>query len=241
MRRPIVCLLVSSAILVVAQPRLSEDRISTTEDPAPALWEPADHAEATPTTAAFNCAIVMSVDRNSPYRFTSIENGVPFDIDGDGDLDRVSWTEAGSDVAFLALDRDGDGKITSGRELIGKHTLPRARNGPTALIALATEALGGERHGAVDSGNPLFFKLLLWTDTNHNGASEAAELGSAHYVLSAIGLGYVRQHRRDRHGNESRYRGFVHLRTAAGLNSTTSYRDEVDRRRPMHEVCLATR
>ena len=44
-----------------------------------------------------------------------------FDMDANGVAERVSW--AGSGDGFLAMDRDGDGKITSGRELFGSHTV----------------------------------------------------------------------------------------------------------------------
>ena len=171
----------------------------------------------------------------------ALDDGILFDIDADGDLDQVSWTEAASDVAFLALDRNGDGKITSGIELIGEHTLPGVKNGPNALIALASETLAGERRAVVDSENPLLFQLSLWTDANHNGISEAAEVRSAHQVVSDIGLGYQRHHRKDQHGNESRYRGFVHLRTEPGPNRVTSSQDDIDRRRWMYDACLVTR
>ena len=45
------------------------------------------------------------------YKFTSAADGVMFDMDGDGVLQRTAWTYAGDDVAFLAQDRDGDGAI----------------------------------------------------------------------------------------------------------------------------------
>jgi hypothetical protein len=238
MRRVVVSwLLVSLIILVVAEHRLSDDRIRKAVHPVPELWDPVEHAAWTPATGPLNCAMVMSLDRDNPYTFTSVDRGVPFDIDADGRVDRVSWTEAGSDVAFLAVDVNGDGRITSGRELVGDHTVAGAWNGPTALTALATEALRGQRRGVIDADNPLFFKLLLWADANHNGRSEPFELRAAHLLVSDIGLGYSRQHRRDRHGNESRYRGFVHIRTAGGPNPSSS-RDDVDRRRSMYEVCL---
>lgn len=40
-----------------------------------------------------------------------------FDLDGDGDAETVTWVRG--DDALLALDRDGDGRITSGKELFG--------------------------------------------------------------------------------------------------------------------------
>ena len=59
-----------------------------------------------------------------------------FDIDGDGDVEQVSWTEPGADVAFLALDVDQNGKITSGKELFGSRMTAEARTGADALIAV---------------------------------------------------------------------------------------------------------
>ena len=75
-----------------------------------------------------------------------------FDVDADGDLDEVAWTEAGTDVAFLALDRDGDGRISSGQELIGDRTVPGARNGVRALTELAAQP---EPLSTVHSGIPV--------------------------------------------------------------------------------------
>jgi hypothetical protein len=39
--------------------------------------------------------------------------------------------------------------------------------------------------------DPLFARLLLWTDRHHNGVSEASELRPAHEVLADIGLAYA--------------------------------------------------
>jgi len=182
-----------------------------------------------------NCPTVISTDPNSQYALTAVENGVLFDIDADGDLDRVAWTEPATDVAFLALDRDGDGRITSGHELIGDHTLPGVTNGPNALMQLAAHPGTWAR---LDSDNPLFAKMRLWRDANHNGTSEASEVRPAEDELSAIGLGYERHARIDSHGNQSRFRGFVHIRTAPAKNMATTPEDDKARRRYMYDVCL---
>lgn len=238
MRRVALLTLVVPAIVVVAEYRLSDGEPHGPADPIPALWEDASHDAESP--AAANCPFVLSPDLGDPFRFTPPHRGVSFDIDADGDLDRVAWTSRGSQVAFLALDRNGDGSIATGSELIGRFAHSAAANAPTALAALASDALLGARRGKIDGRNPLFGDLLLWTDTDHDGISRPSELRPAQELVSAIGLGYTRQHRRDPYGNESRYRGFVHIRTAPGLNETVSAADDLRRIRPLYDVCLVT-
>jgi hypothetical protein len=241
MRVPLLSLVVLATLLTIAERRLSDGGPNGPPDPIPPLWEPADHWESgSGTPVALNCPLVMSLERSSLYLLTSAEDGVRFDIDADGDLDQIAWTVSGSDVAFLALDQDGDGTIASGRELIGSHTLPGARNGPNALTMLASDAVPGERRGVIDSRNPLFFKLLLWTDTNHNAISEHEELRPVEQAVSNVGLGFTPQHRKDRHGNVSRFRGFVHIRTTAEDQVIRTADEDHERRRSMYDACVVT-
>ena len=245
--RILVGLIVLLTMFVVAERRMSDVPARQVPEPLPGLWQQAQHPErglaTSPThgAPALNCSLVVSLDRNSRFTFTSPEAGVRFDIDADGDLDQVSWTEAGSDVAFLARDRDGNGTVTSGGELIGQHAFPGARNGANALIKLARDGGAVNRWGTAGSENPLFLELLLWTDANHNGISEAAELRSARDLVSDIGLGFAIIHMNDRHANESRYRGFVHVRTTQEPQPITTPEEDVRRSRPVYDVCLGTK
>lgn len=132
--------------------------------------------------------IVIAIQQGANYPLTSAEDGVALDIDGDGDLDRVAWTRPNSNVAFLALDHDGDGRITSGRELFGNFTTPGASHDFTALARLAEETNGGARRHSISADDPLFARLLLWTDSNHNGVSEPSELRPASKKITDIGL-----------------------------------------------------
>jgi hypothetical protein len=241
-------------LLIAAEIRLSRGDNNYSEPPPPDLWEhaqPPGRWSPSPVVVraargmsitypdpSSNCAIIVSTNLRSSYTLTSADRGVRFDVDADGSLDQVGWTEAGTDVAFLALDRDGDGRISSGEELIGDRTVPGVRVGVNALAQLA--AYPGT-WGAVGSDNPLFGRLRLWTDANHNGVSEADELRPAADELAAIGLGYTPHRRLDSHGNQSRFRGFVHVRTEPGMNRAVTPEDDRIRRRYIYEVCLVTR
>ena len=246
MRRSAFALILIVLVLFVAQDRLSDGGGNlVSPDQSPLLWKEAVHSNlptaVTYAAAPSNCVFVLSVNRNNPFTLTSVDEGVRFDIDADGDLEQASWTEAASDIAFLALDRDGDGMISSGRDLVGSRTIPGVTSAPNALIQLASDAIGSERRPAIDSGNPLFQRLLLWTDDNHNGISEGSEVLPAHELLSDVRLGFERHHRTDAHGNQSRYRGFVHVRAESGSQPVTSAADDTARLRPMYDVCLVTR
>jgi len=182
--------------------------------------------------------IVIATGKGAVYSFTSAAQGLVFDIDGDGDVEQVAWTSANSDVAFLALDRDGDGRITSGKELFGNHTLPGSPNGFDALMKTAMASNGGVLRGSVSSDDPVYASLLLWTDRNHNGLSEATELRPASELLSEIGLGYGLHMRRDGVGNMFRFRGWATIRTAPGRNAASGPDEEKLRKRVIYDVFL---
>jgi hypothetical protein len=123
--------------------------------------------------------IVVQIGPRKPYTFTSVENGVVFDIDGDGRYDRVAWTAADSDTAFLALDRNGNGYIDGGRELIGEYFYRDNKNQESAfdtLWRMQRKESGKVQRTGADDQDPFFAKLLVWTDRNHNGFSEPSEL-----------------------------------------------------------------
>jgi len=168
---------------------------------------------------------------------TSLRDGVAFDLDADGFLDQTSWTAADSDVAFLVMDRDGDGQITSGSELFGGHTWPGARNGVVALAEMQF-AESGVRKGDITAEDPFYSKLLLWKDSNHNGVSESSELVPFSRQFAAISLAYKPIPRADGSGNLFD-KGDVVLRTAPGVNRW-ELRDGQRRTVPVYDVVLRT-
>lgn len=169
--------------------------------------------------AAGNCAThspVLVDLAGDGFSLTDARGGVWFDIDGDGAAERLAWTRAGADDAWLALDRDGNGFITTGRELFGNFTAQiappagRERNGFLALAEFDKPQNGGNADGVIDVRDAVFASLKLWRDTNHNGVSEPGEL----FTLPALDvvrlhLDYRESKRTDEHGNLFRYRAKV--------------------------------
>jgi hypothetical protein len=165
--------------------------------------------------------ILLDLDGNGLH-LTDTSDPVSFDIDGDGLIDQQAWTAAGQSDAFLALDRDGDGLITSGRELFGDSTPMasgvKAANGYEALFEYDRLSRGGNEDGLVNSGDSVFVSLLVWLDGNRNGVTDAGELSS---VINAGVLSfecqYSERRRHDRYGNTFRYQGRAWVTNPAGL------------------------
>jgi hypothetical protein len=150
--------------------------------------------------------IIIAIGGGANYQLTAAQSGVRFDLDANGQTEVIGWTRADSDVALLAIDRNGDGRITSGEELFGNHTVPSALNGFEALARMDYE-LSGIVRTTVHPGDALFDQLLLWIDRNHNGISEPDELVRAGDVLSEISFQYAPSQRRDQFGNLYRFKG----------------------------------
>lgn len=195
----------------------------------------------TGSCVAYNTPILIPVTRSQAVRLTSAERGVLFDMNADGVPDWTAWTARGSRVAFLAIDRNGNGVIDDGRELFGDHTVPGARNGFAALQAMNMELNGGTRTASLSADDPLFERLLLWEDENHNGISEAHELQPAAVLLSDVGLGYSEHKRRDGHGNLFKWRGWASIRTAPGRNAAMERAEQEARRIDIYDVYFVTR
>jgi len=102
---------------------------------------------------------------------------------------------------WLALDRNGNGRIDDGGELFGSGTTlldgTRADNGFFALMELDSD-----RDGAITPRDAAYSSLVLWADQNRDRESQASELESlSARGVTRIDLGYRQKPHCDARGN----------------------------------------
>lgn len=88
-----------------------------------------------------------------------------FDLDSDGTPDQISTLKKGS--GFLALDKNGDGKINNGNELFGTQSGDGFKD-------LSVYDANGD--GKIDKEDPIYDKLRIWTP-DANGEGQLVGLG----------------------------------------------------------------
>jgi len=147
--------------------------------------------------------------QDGEYTLTNTQNGVWFDLSGDGVPQRLPWTARGSDDAFLVLDRNANGAVDDGRELFS-HVTPQPPLGhgevPHGFRALAVfdEPLnGGNSDGLISLDDLIYPHLRLWRDADHDGQTDPGELLTlAMAGVQSLSLTYTDANEHlDRHGN----------------------------------------
>jgi hypothetical protein len=126
-----------------------------------------------------------------------------------GEPSATDWPSA--ETPWIAIDRDGDGAITSGAELFGDATvMADGSTAPDGFAALA--ALDANGDGVLDARDPAFASLLLWAERNGDRTSSPDELRPLASVVTSIPLANKRSPRCTERGDCEGERGTVYWR-----------------------------
>ena len=150
----------------------------------------------------------------------TLADGVHFDFDKNGFAEKIGWVSA--EDGLLVRDLDKNGKIDSGRELMGDLTELSddllAANGFEALAYFDANA-----DGVIDEKDDIYNELQIWQDKNQNGVVDDGELMSLSEAgIASINLAYENIDVRDESGNGHSQRG-----TYTKTDGTTSTVEDV--------------
>ncbi|MBZ0258849.1 hypothetical protein K8I31_22495 [bacterium] len=130
--------------------------------------------------------LVFDLDGDG-VELTTAQNGSNFDITGDGQSEQTAFVTGGD--AFLALDKNKNGFIDSGKELFGDQN--GAQDGFAELRKYDENA-----DNRIDENDSVYSSLRLFADANFDGVSQANELQSLRDAgISSIQLNDVELHR----------------------------------------------
>ncbi|MBW8296491.1 MAG: VCBS domain-containing protein [Sphingopyxis sp.] len=120
------------------------------------------------TITALAPPIAVDLDGDG-VEFVSNAAGVHFDYNSDGVAESTAWV--GADDGLLAIDKNGDGKVNNGAELVFGGA------GMSDLQGLAA-TYDGNGDGKLDAADAEFAKFGIWQDANSNGVTDAGEFRS---------------------------------------------------------------
>ncbi|MDK4571625.1 iron-regulated protein FrpC, partial [Kingella kingae] len=125
--------------------------------------------------------LILNLDGKGIQTLAPSSVSARFDHNADGIATATGWAAAGNGI--LALDLNNNGKIDSGKEIFGNHSvLPNGTAAAHGYAALAE--LDSNADGIINALDDAFSSLKVWQDINQDGISQANEL----FTLDALGI-----------------------------------------------------
>jgi len=122
------------------------------------------------TTAPRRDPLILDLDRDGTETI-GVDAGAYFDHDANGFAEQTGWVSP--DDGLLAMDRNGNGGIDTGRELFGDNTI--LKDGSLATDGLQALAdLDSNNDNKIDSQDAAFSQLRVWKDANSDFMKLAA-------------------------------------------------------------------
>ena len=150
--------------------------------------------------------LILNLDGNSA-QLTDAQ--FSFDLNADGKPENISFASGGS--AFLALDKNGDGKINNGSELFG----PGSGNGFADLAAYDQD-----HNQVIDENDAVFAQLRLYSkdESGQDQLATLAEKGVGAILLAHADTPFELKDAQNRLQGQLRASG-VYLRESGGVGS----------------------
>ena len=158
--------------------------------------------------------IVIDLDHNGIKTVSRADDSHGFDLFGNGTAIRSGWISGGD--GFLAVDKNGNGKIDSISELFGGN----AKGAGFASLA----AFDSNHDGLVNNLDADFGQLMIWRDANGNHSTDAGELMTlAQAGVASLTVGYTDLPFVDAQGNLHLERSSATLDSGATVDMTDVY------------------
>ena len=158
--------------------------------------------------------IVIDLDGNGIRTISRDDATAGFDLFGNGGSVKSGWISGGD--GFLAVDKNGNGKIDSINELFGG----TAKGAGFANLA----AYDSNHDGFVNDADAAFGQLMIWRDANGNHATDAGELMTlAQAGVASLTVAYTELPFVDAQGNLHLERSTATLANGSAVSMTDVY------------------
>ncbi|WP_306423178.1 calcium-binding protein, partial [Acinetobacter sp. YH12086] len=130
--------------------------------------------------------LILDLNHDGIINTKNLNQGVNFDLDGNGFAEKTSWVA--SQDGFVVLDLNENGEIDNGGELFGTDTL--LANGEKAVDGFeALAQYDNNKDKIIDENDDIYQSLKIWKDANGDGISQQNELfGFSDLGIKSISL-----------------------------------------------------